>query len=467
MKGIIKIYLGFCLSMLSLALLLGTLSSFAALYPGIFNEYLPFYQLRPMHVSAVLFWLIGGAAGGILWYKKDVFGLKLNPSTSDTVFMATWMLTVVAIFGFYAFKKFGGREYWEFPPFLCVPILAAWLFLMRGYYAAWRTRPKNPPLYVWMWTTGVVFFLITFLEQNLYQISWFRQSFLRELTVQWKSNGAMVGAWNQMIYGTSLFIMVKMTGDVQIAKSKKAFFFYFLGLTNLMFNWGHHLYNLPTSSWVRHVSYAVSMTEWVLLISILQGFRKKAAEQGKDSFSFSYKLLMAAEYWVLINLILALGMSIPAINRYTHGTHITVAHAMGATIGINTMILLASFGYMLKVDMLPEKNRKQLSTGFIITQVSLAVFWLALVTAGIVKGYREIVVGVADYRELMLPVNRILHVFAFAGLGLFTGINIIVYHYMRALKGRHRQSHQILESPGDGNEQKAPRKRAKENNVTA
>jgi nitric oxide reductase subunit B len=435
MTRTLNTYLGFCMAMLSIALFLGMLGSFAGLYPEIFNNYLPFYQLRPMHVSGALFWLIGGAACGILWYKKEVFGVPSKSPIPDRVFMITWMVTVVVIFCFYAFKKFGGREYWEFPPFLCLPILISWLFLMYGYFPAWRKRQKNPPLYVWMWTTGIVFFLITFLEQNLYQVAWFRQSFLRELTIQWKSNGAMVGAWNQMIYGTSLFIMVKLTNDEQLARGKKAFFFYFLGLTNLMFNWGHHIYNLPTSSWIRHVSYGISMTEWIILVSIIQSFRKKVREQGKSSSIFSYRLLIAAEYWVLANLVLALGMSIPAINRFTHGTHITVAHAMGATIGINTMILLASFGYMLKVDLLAESNKKQLNTGFIITQVSLALFWLALITAGIVKAYQETVRDIANYRELMLPVNKVLHVFAIAGIGLFTGINIIIYHYNIALRG--------------------------------
>ena len=44
----------------------------------------------------------------------------------------------------------------------------------------------------------------------------------------------------------------------------------------------------------------------------------------------------------MLNLVLSISISIPAINFYTHGTHITVAHAMGSTIGINTLLLLAS-----------------------------------------------------------------------------------------------------------------------------
>jgi nitric oxide reductase subunit B len=339
----------------------------------------------------------------------------------------------VTVFIFYSFRKFGGREYWEFPPFLCIPILAAWLLLMRSYFKEWQKRERKTPLYVWMWTTGIVFFLFTFLEQNLYQIPWFREGFLRELTVQWKSNGAMVGAWNQMIYGSSLLLMVKISGDQQIARSKKAFFFYFLGLTNLMFNWGHHIYNLPTASWIRHVSYGISMTEWLFFINIIHGFRTKLSEQRKFRHLLTYRFLTASEYWVFANLCLALMMSIPAINRYTHGTHITVAHAMGTTIGINTMILLATIGYILKIDKATSKQKEYIRKGTSIANLSLILFWLSLIVAGVLKGYRTVALQMTNFQEMMVPVMKVLHVFSFAGVFLLIGLGMVALQFLKIL----------------------------------
>lgn len=423
----------FALVMLLAALGFGAIAAFSFLYPEWFNASLPFYQLRPMHVSAALFWIISGAVSGILVFRKEVFRNEGHPKL-ERAFVYIWITTIAVIYCFYAARQFGGREYWEFPPLLSVPLLAAWLCLMWSYFRSWFARPKNPPLYVWMWTTGIFAFLLTFLEQNLYHIPWFRDSYLREVTVQWKSNGAMVGAWNQMIYGTSLFIMTRITGDDGIAKSKTAFFFYFLGLTNLMFNWGHHIYNVPAASWIRHVSYAISMTEWLILISIMQGFRKKLSQDRKYKHLLAYRFLIASEYWVACNLLLALFMSIPVINRYTHGTHITVAHAMGATIGINTMILLSSVGYILRIDRLPESNKSNLRIGFGITQVSLGIFWLSLITAGVLKGYRDVVLGMDSFQEMMQPVLAALQVFALAGVFLFVGMAIILRQFFIAMR---------------------------------
>jgi len=432
MSKTLKIYTAFTLAMLLLAVLFGAVASFAFLHPELYNKYLPFYQLRPMHVSAALFWIISGATASLLYFRREAFGITKETWT-EKAFVYTWISTIVAVFIFYATKKFGGREYWEFPPLLCAPILASWIFLMYAYFKDFFIKRQDTPLYIWMWTTGIVFFLITFLEQNLYQIPWFRSSFLKELTVQWKSNGAMVGAWNQMIYGSSLYLMVKLSGNKEIAQSRTAFFFYFLGVTNLMFNWGHHIYNVPAASWIRHVSYAISMTEWIILISIVHSFRRKIDEHRKYQHILVYRFLVAAEYWVFLNLVLALFMSIPAINRYTHGTHITVAHAMGATIGINTMIVLACLGYILKIDQLPVLNQKRMKIGFVVAHISLLIFWVALIAAGIVKGYRDVALNITNFQAMMKPVYPMLHIFSYAGVMLLGGMSLIVLQYISAL----------------------------------
>ncbi len=440
MSLLFRVFIGFTLLLLLATLSFGLLSSWAFLYPETYNKHLPFFQLRPLHVSAALFWIVSGATGCLWYFKTQAFASVDYKKNSGNAFMVSWMLTIIVIFLFYGFKKFGGREYWEFPPWLCLPLLLSWLSLMFAYFKIWKKATNKSAMYIIMWSTGILFFFITFLEQNLWQIPWFRQSFLRELTVQWKANGAIVGAWNQMIYGTSLFIMVKISGDESLANNNKVHFFYFLSLTNLMFNWGHHIYNLPANNWVRHVSYAISMTEWIFFISIIQGFRSKLEERRKHRHLVTYKFLIASEGWLFANLILALMMSIPAVNRYTHGTHITVAHAMGTTIGINTMILLGAISYMLRVDELGADQKKIINVGYYTAQASLFVFWTALIAAGILKGYRSTALGMDNFQEMMQPVISVLKVFSIAGIGVLAGLGTIAVIYIgniRKLKGQN------------------------------
>ncbi len=433
MNSVFRIYIFFALSLLLITLAFGLLATWAFLYPETYNRFLPFYELRPFHVSAALFWIISGAVASIWYYKREELPFVKASERYGSLFMLLWMLMTFIIFGCYAFKKFGGREYWEFPPLLCIPLLFAWVFLMIGYFIPWYKAANQKPLYVWMWSTGVFFFFITFIEQNLWQIPWFRYSFLREVTIQWKSNGSMVGAWNQMIYGTALFLMVKISGDPSMARGPKAFFFYFLGLSNLMFNWGHHIYNVPTAHWIRDGAYIISMTEFLFLISMIQSFKAKLEEQRKLKHLITYRFLIAAEFWVFMNLLLALAMSIPAINRYTHGTHITVAHAMGATIGINTMILLGSFTYILGIDTKTEQNKGIIRAFYWISQFSLVIFWITLITAGIIKGYRVTALEINDFNKMMKPVFQTINVLAYAGIGLIIGLGSICIIYLKEI----------------------------------
>ena len=440
MSNPLRLYIISSLVLLIITLIFGLLATWAFIYPETYNQFLPFYQLRPFHVSAALFWIISGATASILYYKRTLLNAEKQVNISETTFIFLWLGTIVAIFVCYALKKFGGREYWEFPPILCMPLLISWLLLAFSYFNntwEWLKKLDKKPMYIWMWSTGIFFFLITFIEQNLWQIPWFRYSYLREITVQWKANGSMVGAWNQILYGTSLYLMVKISGDERIAYGRSAFFFYMLGLANLMFNWGHPIYNVPAASWIRDTSYIISMTEWIFFIRIIQGFKNKLEERKKFRYLITYRFIIAAEFWVFLNLILALAMSVPAINRYTHGTHITVAHAMGTTIGINTMILMASFSYMLGIDNLNTLTKKTISINYWISQYSLFVFWLSLIAAGIIKGYMATAMNLNNFQQIMTPVMPAIKIFSFAGILLVISLGIIAGIYIyRAIKLR-------------------------------
>lgn len=211
---------------------------------------------------------------------------------------------------------------------------------------------------------------------------------------------------------------------------------YFLGLFNLMFNWGHHVYTLPTAAYVRYVGYAVSMTEWVFFAKIVYNWKKSVGEAQRHYHYFPYRFLMAADVWVFLNLGMAMFMSIPAFNLYTHGTHVTVAHAMGTTIGINSMILMAAcFEF-------PEKIRSRYASGngflsgvFWTIQVSLFVFWLALNGAGIQKGLWQMSDQAGSFAKMMTGLKPWFMVFYGAGVALAMAVLVLALVVLRAMFG--------------------------------
>lgn len=403
--------------MLLLGLCFGILAAFIYLYPEFLKDSLGFISLRPLHVSSAMFWIIIGATGCVYNGLKIVAGKMI----STRLALAQWILWIIAVVGIflsYFTHQFGGREYWEFNPVWALPIAGAWILFLFNF-SKLITQVRKWPVYVWMWLTGTVFFLFTFSENYLWLFPYFREHFVTDMTIQWKVNGSLVGSWNQMLYGTAFFLMDRISGTKKVGKNNLAFAMYFLGLFNLMFNWGHHIYTLPTDKYIRYIGYVVSMTEWVFFAKIIYNWKGSVNEMQKHFHYFPYKFLMAADIWVFINMGQAILMSIPAINIYTHGTHVTVAHAMGTTIGINSMILFAACFEFLKPDMFKEiKPSKRINFVFWILQFSLLFFWLSLNMAGIKKGMWQLDEHQVSYSKMMHSLQPYFIVFVVAGIGL-------------------------------------------------
>ncbi|MBI4930356.1 MAG: cbb3-type cytochrome c oxidase subunit I [Bacteroidetes bacterium] len=417
----------------------GCIAAFQFIFPDFLKE-ISFVKTRPLHVSLVIAWIFLCAIGGIYYYTNHYCETKLWSEKLSKIHFWIFVITGILILGCYFMGKFGGREYWEFPAILSIPIFISWILFAINYFKSAFKKAGSWPVYMWMWATGIVFFFITFSEAYLWVLPYFRNNLIRDLTVQWKAYGALVGSWNMLVYGTAIFVMAKIKGDEKMAHSRLAFLMYFLGFTNLLFGWAHHIYIVPAAKWIRILSYATSMTELLLLGKIIIDWKNSLAEAKKDFHILPIKFIVASDVWVFLNLALALAISVPAINIYTHGTHVTVAHSMGSSIGINTMILLAS-AFFLITDVTKNEftisQKKRISIGFWMFNIFFTIFWIALISAGIEKGIL-IIDDKLSFQEIMMKINPILIVFAFSGIGILIGLYLIIvpllnsaYEYLR------------------------------------
>ncbi len=412
------------LLLLSLALVFGLAAALEYVVPGIWRDFFSFEKLRPLHVSSAVFWILSAAMGSVITYLSHE-----NNGSQRRVQLLKWQFWIFtgsffSILVSYGFGIFGGREYWEFHPLFALPIVIGWL-LFIVYFISNLSTLRKQPVYVWMWFTGCLFFLFTYLESNLWLIPQVRDHLIKDMTIQWKSYGSLVGSWNLLIYGCSIYLMDRIAGNKKYSTSNLAFAIYFLGLFNLMFNWGHHVYTLPTQPYVKYIGYFVSMTELLLLGRMIYLWRSTLSDAQKKFHILSFKFLIASEAWVFLTLTLAIAMSIPAFNIYMHGTHIVVAHTMGATIGINTMLLLA-----FATDIIPWGSKQQpvqlITRGYWIANISLLFFWIALLGAGIAKAYWQFNTPEVAYGEMIKSLHPYFLVFFIAGCFLAFGLLLVI-----------------------------------------
>ena len=417
---------------LLLGMIFGLLGGLQYVLPDFIKTALPFNAVRPLHTLFVVSWILLAAIGGLYYYLSN------NSSVSFfSIKLIKWHFWLFIITGFgiaisYFSKQFGGKEYLEFPSYFYFPIVIGWILMGVNYFKTMVPLFKEWPVYYYMWATGIVLMIFHFTEAHLWILPHFRSHFIQNLAIQWKSGGSYVGSWNMLVYGTAMFVMEKISGENSYALSRKAFFFYFLGLTNLMYGWAHHIYMVPTAAWIRYLSYGVSMTEWVILFSIIYDWKKSLSSEQKIRFSIAYKFMLLADFWVFLNIILALLISIPTINIFTHGTHITVAHSMGTTIGINTLILLSSISFIANtVFNFGDRAVLLLKRGIKIFHVSFLLFWLCLLIMGLKKSIWLFGNSSESFHQFQAGQKWLNISFVSFGLGIITGLSIIIFCLFR------------------------------------
>jgi len=440
-----KAFLMLSMSYLLIGLLLGVIGGLQYILPPLLKEQLAFQKTRPLHVYLVISWIFTAAQAGLYYYLPRVAGRPLYWQQGAWIHLFLHTAVSLFIVACFFLGYFGGREYLEFPPLLGAVIMLSWIPFAINFFFTLKPDYKNAPVYIWSWSTGILFFFITLSESYLWLLDYFHTNIVRDVTVQWKALGSMVGSWNMLVYGTGMYVMEKMSGDTKANRSPLAFFFYFLGLTNLMFNWGHHTYIVPAAPWVKTVAYVISMTELLILGFIILQWRKTMTQARKNYHNISYRLLSYADIWIFLNLTLAIAISVPSWNYYTHGTHITVAHAMGTTIGINTMLLFASVFYIIQNEnkSVFEKSKSQISWGILITNISLLLFWGSLLGSGLLKISAKLNNEV--FASIMQKSQPWFKLFAYSGIAIFLGLFLLIYTAYKTLATNRQEKHSVEE----------------------
>ena len=308
-------------------------------------------QLRPLHTTFASAWLFLGAVTAVQKYLSDEFGLPTaNEARRFRLQMILWGLAGLAAAITLPLGITSGREYVGFHPSISALIAGGWLLFAWTFFA--RVGPDffKRPVYVYMWAAGILYFLYTFAEAHAWLLDGVWQRPVADLQIQWKSCGALVAAFNQMVYGGLTYFGAKHSGDERIGHSRTAFALFGVGLLNSLTNYAHHTYHLPQSHAIKWIAFAVSMLEIILLLRLLHEVSSALRLRRRplwEHINITERLTSLAKHWNVFLLTLALAISVPPWNSLIHGTHVVMAHAMGSELAIDTYILLGLFAWVL------------------------------------------------------------------------------------------------------------------------
>ena len=328
--------------------ILGALYSVPALAPSFQSIGLDLRQLRPIHTAFASAWIfLGGVVVVHRWLQDHGGVATVGDRWRLRVQVASWAIAGTGILLTLAMGIGSGREYVGFHPVFSVFILIGWICYAWNFFRVAGPDFFSRPLYLTMWGVGMLLFVVTFVEQHLYLLPSFLGNPAQDLQVQWKATGTLVGSFNLFVYGAVIYISERIGRDPRYGHSKLAYALFAIGLLNSFTNFAHHSYHLPQDHIVKWISFVVSMLEITILCRVVYELWKLVNATDEQAFCAARGSFAASKHWTVFILLSAVLISIPPLNAVIHGTYVVTGHAMGATIGIDTMILLGAIIWIL------------------------------------------------------------------------------------------------------------------------
>ena len=337
------IAIGFALA----AGILSALYSVPSLAPAFQSVGLDLRQLRPLHTVFASAWVFLGGVAVVHRFLQDHGAPTAGDRMRLRVQVACWTIAGAGILGTLALGIGSGREYVGFHPVFSLFILVGWFCYAWNFFRIAGPRFWEGPVYLTMWGVGMLFFMVTFIEQHAYLVPGIFADPLQDLRIQWKATGTLVGSFNLFVYGSVIYIGERISRDNRYGHSRVAYALLGVGLLNSFANFAHHSYHLPQRELVKWIAFVVSMMEIIILARAVWDLWNVVRNPEDRAFCAARGSFGAAKWWTCAIVFSAVLMSVPPLNAVIHGTYVVPGHAMGAMIGIDTMILIGAIIWIL------------------------------------------------------------------------------------------------------------------------
>lgn len=395
---------------------LAVLHYIPALSPQLHEAGFGLTKMRPLHTTFASVWIFGAAIAVMYhWIASRGDGLQKGDRARFWFHTTCWVGAGIAVIATLAAGIFSGREYIGFHPAIAVTLLVGWFafaltFLKRAIPGFW-----GQPIYVYFWTTGVLYFIYTFLEGHAYLLPWVEQHPVRDIGLHWKSCGTLVGSFNFLVYGSLIYVSERVSGDKSYGQSSIAFWLFGVGCLNSFTNFAHHTYHLPQSHLVKWIAFVVSMTEAIILLKILFDLVGALGKRAAGKYDATVGFFASAKWWTAAMLIISILISVPNFNSLIHGTHMVTGHAMGTELGIDSMVLFGAITFLLGdlyrrcPTVLAHLHSPTMRTHTVVLNVSMAVLvtWLSVsgTVHGIYRYHGEPSPAWIDFGQFLFPIT--------------------------------------------------------------
>jgi nitric oxide reductase subunit B len=413
-----------------LQMVFGLLAAAKYLGPDPLLNVLAFDKVKALHTNLLIFWVLTGFMGCAYYVIPEESRTEIHSERLAYWQLGLWSLLGVTIVVGYIFGWTAGNKLLEQPFPLKVGIVVVMLMFM---YNLLMTIRKGGRLTTTegVLTAGLVLaallYLPALLQFHNYTVSIFYRWWTVHLWVE--------GVWEMIQAGLISYLLIRLSGIDREMMEK--WLYVIIGLVFMagILGTAHHYYWVGVPKYWLPIGGLFSALEPLALFGMAT-FAYYAMRRA--GFAHPNKLALhwtigSAVYTAFGAGLLGLAHTWPAVNKWTHGTHITTMHAHSAFFGAYVMVNLALITFAMPHFTGRSEAKKESSVGywaFWMQSIGMFGMTMAFAAAGIVQTYLERIMGLG-FLETQLKIQ--VHFLMAIGAGtIFTvGVGLFLWDFFR------------------------------------
>lgn len=419
----------------------GIIASLQFMWPEFFI--LNFNTIRTVHINTLIVWLLVGLMGATYYVIPEESETELwSIPLAKFQFWATVAVTTAVLLGYIYMginpqannRIFGinplneGREYVEAPrwaDFLIV--VSVLIFIFNCFMTVLKTKRWTG--IQWTLLVGLTFLALMYLPGMFYTKSMIKDQFWW----WWVIHLWVEGAWEIIAGALLAFMLMKVAGADRAVVEKWMYIQVGLVLFTGILGTGHHYYWIGTPEYWLLIGGIFSSLEPVpLLLMVWDALNTKRKSRDVTNKPGLYYIVASAVLNFVGAGLWGLVQTLPQVNKWTHGTQLTTAHAHFAFFGAYVMLVISMIYVTLPaIRGVKDYNPSRAYQSFWWMTVSMIFIVLTITGAGMVQTYMERLMGL-DYVAVKTTYNMWFWVFrAIFGVGFLIGVIIFVTDFFR------------------------------------
>jgi cytochrome c oxidase cbb3-type subunit I len=421
-------------------LLVGSLLGLVASLKFTFPDWLTgqalwtFGRVRAAHLNAVAYgWASMALIGVAVWMLPRLVRAPLHRPLVAMAAAVGWNVFLVLGLGALLAGWTDGLEWLEIPfPIDAVVAVAGGLMAYSVLATVARRRTRHFYVSVWYALAALVWFPLIFVTANLPVFSGVGQA-----TVNWWFGHNALGLWiTSLSLAAAYYLIPKVLGHPIRSYSLSLVGFWALAFFYSL-NGIHHLIGGPVPTWLVTVSITASVMMVIPVAATGVNFHTTMAGRFatlRQSPTLAFVVAGAMIYTAVS--LQGSAEALRTVNRVTHFTHFTVAHAHLGVYGFASMILFGAYYFIVPRLVGREWPRPALIRWhFWLALVGIALYFVALTLGGWLEGTRMLDAA-RPFGDVVGVTTPYLLARSVGGTLMLAAHLVFAYHYWLMVRRR-------------------------------